>query len=150
MHNWGDENVDWEGINNAAQFIARNLVRWGRMGVRDYKEKFGTVRVYVGMGWYSLLSFTHPGYCHYGPYPDWLAKFDIWYGHWLGRLTNWVVMPYHQWLYRQVYRAAIRRWPHLRKEILAGCDWHEILAREIEVTDWGPHETEEDANAEQD
>lgn len=127
MHHWGDENVDWTGLSDAAAYIARTLVRRGRVNVRDYKEKWGTVRVYCGLGWYSLLSFTHPGYHHYGPYPDWLARLDIYYGHWFGKLCNWAVVPYHKWLYRATYRAAVAKWPHLRKEVLAGADWPELL-----------------------
>lgn len=147
MHDWSDKSVDWTGINDAAQFIRDYLVRWGRVNVRDYKEKFGTVRVYCDLGWYSFLGVTHPGYCHYGPYPKWLAWLDIYYGSLLGRCTNWAVVPYHKWLYRRAYRAAIRRWPHLAREILAGCDWSDLLRREFESIHWGLLDEDYDASS---
>lgn len=127
MHHWGDEGVDWEGISAAARYIGLGLRKWGRVGVCDYKEKFGTVRVYCSIGWYSLLSVTHPGWMHYGPYPKWLSTFDIYHGHKLVRWMNFFVVPYHKWLYRRFYKKAIAKWPHLKNEILNSADWHELL-----------------------
>ena len=48
MHHWGDEGVDWVGINNAAEYIAKTLSRFG-VTVFGYKEKFGQVRVSVAL-----------------------------------------------------------------------------------------------------
>jgi hypothetical protein len=79
MHNWGDEKVDWEGIEDSAEFIGLNLRKWGRIGVRQYKEKFGTVRVYCHLGWSSFHDITHPGHC-FSRYPKWLWCLDINYG----------------------------------------------------------------------
>ncbi len=126
MHLWGDETVDWAGISAAARFIGTNLVRWGRINVRDYKEKYGTVRVYCDLGWYQFHSITHPSYC-YSQYPKWLWSLDCRYGWRLIRPLNWIAVPYHKWLYRRVYRLAVRRWPHLTAEILACADYHELL-----------------------
>lgn len=126
MHSWGEEGVDWPGISDAAAFIAVYLRRWGRVDVRDYKEKFGTVRVYCSLGWHQLHSITHPGYC-YSRYPQWLWKLDCYHGWKIARVLNVVVVPFHRWLYRRAYRLAVEKWPHLRKEILNGADWREIL-----------------------
>ncbi len=127
MHNWGDENVDWPGIYAAARFIGTSLVRWGRVGVRDYKEKYGTVRVYCSLGWAQLHSITHPRHC-YARYPQWLWRWDVYHGSRLiPFLCNWAVIPYHKWLYRRVYAQAVRRWPHLKAEILSAADFHELL-----------------------
>jgi hypothetical protein len=38
MHNWGDDGVDWNGINDAANFIGNSLLFWGRINVSQYKE----------------------------------------------------------------------------------------------------------------
>lgn len=127
MHTWGDEGVDWAGINDAACFIATNLVRWGRVNVRDYKEKYGTVRVYCSLGWHQLHSITHPRHC-FSQYPRWLWSLDCLYlSRVIPRLTGWFVVPYHKWLYRRVYSAAVRRWPHLAKEITYCADYGELL-----------------------
>lgn len=49
MHRWGDEKVDWGGIEDAATWIGDQLQKWGRIYVSDTKEKWGTVRVYCGL-----------------------------------------------------------------------------------------------------
>lgn len=127
MHSWGDKGVDWDAINDAAIFIGVNLRRWGLVTVFDVKEKWGTVRVYCSFGLLGLA----------------------------GRMFNWFLVPYQKWMYRQLYRAAIKKWPHIRREILEGADWSELLAPlgvhsirkgpnsyEI-VIDWSPGEAEE-------
>lgn len=45
MHDWRDANVDWQGITDAAHWIADRLRGYG-IHVSDAKEKWGTVRVY--------------------------------------------------------------------------------------------------------
>lgn len=129
MHYWGQKDVDWEGIDDSARYIGENLKKWGRVSVVQWKEKFGTVRVYVwSLGWHNLLNITHPGWCHYRPYPKWLRTFDIFY---LSRcipfLFNWAVVPYHKWLYRKLYEDMVKKYPHLRKEILTMANYSELL-----------------------
>lgn len=126
MHSWGDTSVDWAGINAAARFIGQSLVRWGRINVRDYKEKWGTVRVYCSLGWYQFHSITHPRHC-YSRYPQWLWVLDCRVGSRVVRPLSWAVLPYHKWLYRRTYRKAVEKWPHLRREILCAADFHELL-----------------------
>ncbi len=126
MHCWGDEGVDWKGINDAAEFIGTNLRRWGRIGVRDYKEKWGTVRVYCTLGWYQFHCITHPG-CGWSRYPQWLWVWDIHHGSKIVALINPIVERYHAWLYRAVYRLAVKKWPHLKAEILTAADYDELL-----------------------
>lgn len=135
MHNWGDDSkdIDWKGISDAAEFIATRLVKWGRMGVRDYKEKYGTVRVYVDFGWNQLHSITHPRHC-YSQYPKWLWVLDCRYIKRIVPLTNFLVIPYHTWLYTYVYGRALKKWPHLRSEILQGADYNQLLRK------YGVHE----------
>ena len=126
MHRWGDENVDWAGICDAARFIGERLRKWGRVHVSQYKEKWGTVRVYCYLGWLQVHSLTHPGHA-FSRYPKWLWRLDCRLGPPLMHLLNLVAVPYHKWLYRRTYAQAVRRWPHLRKEILCAADWPELL-----------------------
>jgi len=127
MHSWGDKNIDWKGINDAAEYIGTNLRKWGRVEVRQYKEKYGTVRVYCSFGWSCLLSITHPGYCHY-PYPKWLVTLDIYvFSKIIPSLCNWLVIPLQTWLYRKLYADMVKKYPHLREEILCAADWEEFL-----------------------
>ena|GEM_PF-3514294 len=127
MHTWGDNNVDWQGINDSAYEIAMFCRRWGRMG-GSYKEKFGCVRYYVQFA-HSIFSLTHPGYCHYGPYPEWLMKFDIWYGPRVVRYTGlaWFLKHWQPFIYNLAYQRAIKKRPHLRAEILVDADYPELI-----------------------
>tara|TARA_Y100000310_G_scaffold287022_1_gene311662 strand:+ start:31 stop:423 length:393 start_codon:yes stop_codon:yes gene_type:complete len=124
-HNWSDESVDWSGIHKAAQYIGRRLLKW-RIGVRQYKEKWGTVRVYCSLGCYRLHDLTHPGHC-FSRYPKWLWRFDIRYGGYIMWPLNQVLLPLHRWIYRNTYKKAVQKWPHLREEILCAADWDELL-----------------------
>lgn len=126
MHCWGDEGVDWKGINAAAKFIATNLKRWGRVQVRDYKEKWGTVRVYCSLGWHQFHCITHPGYFReYNPIP--ITTVGIYSGSKIISVINPIVQRYHAWLYRAVYWLALKKWPHLKQEILNASDYDELL-----------------------
>jgi hypothetical protein len=129
MHRWGDEGVDWQGLSDAAKFIAVNLRRWGRISVMDYKEKFGTVRVYCSLGWYQFHCLVYPGYA-YNQWPKWLWKLDCMYGSKVMSLLNYLIVPYHEWLYKEVYKLAVNKWPHLSEEITSAADYPELL-REI-------------------
>jgi hypothetical protein len=126
MHDWSDDSVDWKGIEDAAHYIGSNLRRWGRVGVSQTKEKFGTARVYCHFGWYQVHCITHPGYA-YGRYPQWLWSLDCRYFSRCMWLVNWAVIPFHKWLYRYLYKRALKKWPHLTGEILLGADWTELL-----------------------
>jgi len=112
-------------LEAAARFIGLRLRKWGRIHVSQYKEKYGTVRVYCYLGWYSFHGITHPGHA-YRRYPKWLWLVALKTGS-LVRMWNWLVVPYQEWLYRRIYEQAVKRWPHLRREILADADWYELL-----------------------
>lgn len=126
MHMWGDEGVDREGIDSAAAFIGRWLRKWGRIQVTQYKEKFGTVRVYCYFGFSQVHALTHPGYM-YSRYPRWLWLLDCQVGRHLVRPLKWVAVPLQKRLYRWRYARAVQRWQHLRAEILDAADWPELL-----------------------
>lgn len=126
VHFWGDEGVDWAGIDAAAEYIGRGLRRWGRLSVTTWKEKFGQVRVHTWFGISELEFLIWPGYtwCHA---PLWWRWVDWRLLGWLRFAINLGLVPYQQWLYRLYYRRAVRKWPHLRNEIIEGADWPELL-----------------------
>ena len=146
MHEWGDEGVDWAGIEAAARYIGEGLRFW-RVDVRQYKEKFGEVRVYCSLGLHSWTQLTHPGHA-FNRWPRWL-NFVAYPGRYspfrLGLWTlNLAVLPFHRWVYRRYYREARRRWPHLAQEIYRCADYHELLgARVTYQTIWWPEWDEE-------
>jgi len=125
MHMWGDD-FDWEGLDDAITFLNTNLKRWGRIGVRQAKEKYGTARIYCSLGWHQFHDITHPGHC-FSRYPKWLWNLDCIYGSKIISIVNKIVYPYHCWLYREVYKLAVRKWSHLREEILCCADFDELL-----------------------
>ena len=86
MHVWGDKDVDWQGIDDAASYIGDGLRFWGRVSVSQYKEKYGTVRVYCSLGLWDWHQLTHPGYA-FNQWPKWLWPLNF-KGQWLMRLLN--------------------------------------------------------------
>lgn len=122
MHCWGD--VDANGndicyqIGNIAEYIGEWLRKYARINVMQYKEKFGTVRVYCYFGWDDLGSITHPGYYYR---PKWGS-----YCRWIRHL-NWLIVPLQIAFYRLRYKQAIKKWPHLQDEILCCADYHDLL-----------------------
>lgn len=120
MHVWGDENVDWDGINEAALYIGTTLIRYGRVPVTDMKEKWGTVRVYLTFGWWTLYTVIRPNYMWVPKHLKWANKIPM---HWL----NFIIVPLQMKLYRIVYKRAIKKWPHLKEEIISDADYPELL-----------------------
>lgn len=119
MHQWGDKDVDWKGINDAAYYIAKNLKLFG-ISVNDFKEKYGTVRVYCTLG-YSCLAL-------YVPYKI-RKKLPMFVWSLLNKniLPSSILYWFQSKIYRFFYKKAIQKWPHLRQEILYGADYDELL-----------------------
>lgn len=141
MHSWGERGFGFNEVEDAARFIGEGLARW-RVNVRQYKEKYGEVRVYCSLGIDSWTQLTHPGYA-YNQWPRWLDFLAYSHGPIL-RLLGWVTYKIHALLYIWYYREARRRWPHLAQEIYRGADFYELLgARVTNNTIWWPEWDEE-------
>ena len=125
MHTWGREGVDWAGIEDAAFEIGVFITRWGRMGVAQTKEKFGTVRVYCHFGWDCFHSIFYP--YHHWIHKWWPYRLDLAMSSLLMPLLNIVVVPYQKRIYRLAYKLAVKKRPHLLDEIMCCADWHEEL-----------------------
>ena len=128
-HYWNDPSepdFDWAGVSAAAEYIGTRLIKWGRVNVRQWKEKFGGVRVYCSLGFVDWQQITHPGHA-FIRWPSWLYWGLFEHLHWLQWLVNLLVLPYHRWLYARIYRLAVEKWPHLREEILEPADHEEFL-----------------------
>lgn len=127
MHRWGDEQVDWRGIGDAATFLSDYMRKWGRIHVSDSKEKWGQARVYVSFGWYDLHSLMYPGY-HYIQFKEGSLLWKLNYNRILGYLISRIpIHSYQQYIYLRAYRKAIQKWPRLYFEILDGADYPELL-----------------------
>ena len=125
MHDWSDETFDWKGLSEAIDMIDSELRFW-RIGVRQTKEKFGTCRIYCSLGWSSLHSITHPGHC-FSRYPQWLWTLDCYVLSKLIQPLNYIILPIHKWVYRNAYKKAVDKYPHLKEEICCMADFVELL-----------------------
>jgi len=108
MHDWSEKDVDWKGISDAADEIGDRLRKWGGIYVSCTKEKWGEARVYMHFGWYVI-----------GPL-DYL---------------NYLIVPYQKLVYRMVYWLALKKRPHLIREIIAGADYPELITNERTTND---------------
>jgi len=126
MHFWGDKDFDWEALYKAIDYIDLNLVRWGRVNIRQSKEKFGTARIYCSLGWYQFHNITHPRSC-FSRYSKWLWKLDCKYGSKIISPLRFIIIPYHKWLYRKVYYLACKKYPHIKREICCTANYIELL-----------------------
>ena len=127
MHDWSDDTFDWKGLDEAISYIDKMLRVYGRLPVMQAKEKWGTARIYTGFGWSGFHSITHPGHA-FRRYPVWLWKLDILYFSKIFNVLNYLIVPFHQFLYKVVYQRAVNKWPHLFYEITDCADWHELLS----------------------
>lgn len=129
MHEWGDENVDWRGINDAADYISAYVRKYGRMTCHG-KEKWGCVRLeYVYWG-FTPMKFIWPAYL-YQPKacPNWLFTLSNYYWYvfplkYVARLINSIIIPYQKWIMKRAYKKAVKKWPHLEAEIMDEYDWY--------------------------
>ncbi len=126
MHTWGNKNVDWKGLWDAVEYIGPWLRTWVRLDVRDYKEKYGTVRIYCSFGWHGAYSIWRPGYCWYPKW--WPMRLDFWLADTFAfRLLNRIVVKAQTKAYAWRYKKAVEKWPHLRDEIVSSADYGELF-----------------------
>lgn len=121
-HEWGDEDFDWTALEDAITFCVKNMRRWGRICVHG-KEKYGTMRLeFVTFG-FTLHQFFFPPYLFkHKLMPKWLWCLDqnLVYGKFrvYNWLVNWWYVPYQKWLYRFILNRAVKKWPHIKEEII--------------------------------
>ena len=111
-----------EKADECATFIGEYCLRYGRVNVTQYKEKFETVRVYISPSC-DVHSLLFPGYTYLRG-PRWTYRFTMW------ELPRWVTRPLWAWqrfVYRRAYKLALKRWPELTYQMLAFADYPEFL-----------------------
>ncbi len=152
MHCWGDGFEYFNDVGNAAAEIGDFCRKWGKISVTQTKEKYGTARVYCHFGGYYMIhDLFWPGHVA-SRYPFGFSKFDrlfkktvgkkiyemvgnmMWRtDHFLSRIllrnkfvSKWLCR-YQVWIYKKAYERALRKYPHITREILYGADWEELL-----------------------
>jgi len=126
-HYWGDDEFDWNGLNDAGTYIGCWLQTGVRMSVTTIKEKFGTLIIYCHFGW---SSFYHVWRQYYMWVPKWWPySLDLWISYntpilnWLNR----IVIPIQKKAYIWRYKKAVEKWPHLYDEIVCCADYGELF-----------------------
>jgi len=132
MHDWGDDWLYWDDLDEAARFISDYCSRWGRFGGQA-KEKFGTLRFYA-LFHHNLHDLIWPGYV----FTQWTPALAPlrWLDDYVYRLgvcnpLRSLVIRWQTFVYARAYRLALKRWPHLRREILCCADYPEYLKVEL-------------------
>ena len=76
----------------------------------------------------SLHSLFYPGHCFYR-FPKWLVHFDIYcFTPICVKLgLSWLWFKWQSFIYRQAYKKAVAKYPHLREEITCSADYPELL-----------------------
>ncbi len=128
MHSWGDGFKYFNDVEQAAQEIREFCVRWGRLGGQA-KEKYGTVRFYAWFGVRGIHNLTHPGWAHYAWYSKWLITCDLYYFPTLFKWTgiSWFFSKWQPFIYGVAYSRAIKKYPHIKREIISGADYPELI-----------------------
>lgn len=126
MHSWGGTFPHFNDVGKAADEIGDFCVKWGRINVRQTKEKFGTVRVYCSLSIWGFHSLIYPRYV-YSQFPDWLWKLDCKIGTKILSPFRFLFGKHQAFIYRLAYKRALKKYPHIRKEILDCADYSELL-----------------------
>jgi len=121
--NWPDKKFNQ--VEDAASMIGEFVARWGRIGVMQTKEKFGTVRVYCHFGIDCIHSVIWPRHCWIHKW--WPYRLDLAISKLITPLINRVLAPYQIWVYRKAYSQAVNKYPHLKNEIMCCADYGELL-----------------------
>lgn len=125
-HEWGDKDFDWKGLDDCCNIIITICRRYGRFG-GQIKEKYGTIRFSSYMGYISLHSLIYPGYA-WSQFPKWLWSFDIWYsGPFLQKYFGKMIFWWQRKVYNYAYQKAVKKYPHLKDEILCDADFPEYI-----------------------
>lgn len=127
MHEWGDKEVDWKGIEDCCYILHTTCARWGRFSGQT-KEKYGTVRFYAYLGNISLHSLLYPEYVYSQFKWHWLWKLDIDYiSPFLNFCFGKIFYKWQSKVYNHAYQKCLKKYPHLRKEILCCADWSDLI-----------------------
>lgn len=122
MHYYGDEDFNrWRELGEAAEYIGLFCRKWGRIQVHQYKEKYGTVRVYCNLVCESLHDLIFPGYYQVrSPYRLWVFP--------LLRPFRFIILKWQIFIYRLSYSRAVKKWPEIKDEIICCADFKEFLS----------------------
>ena len=130
-HEWGEEGFDWKGLDDACNIIWNTCITWGRFGGQA-KEKRGCIRFYAYFSGFNLHTFFYPGHM-YNRFPKWLRAVDDFLIKTIFRPLQRPMYWYQTKIYNWAYQLALKKYPHLRDEILCDADFPELITGGMEV-----------------
>jgi hypothetical protein len=129
MHNWGDEDFDWNGLYEAELYINK-IMKLARIGVHS-KEKYGTLRLTPYFFDGTIHHILYPGfvYCQYKLLREQRWYLDIYFWPKVFYYTGitWVVSRIQAKVYGLAYYLTVKKFPHLEKEICSDSDYPELI-----------------------
>lgn len=113
----------YPSMDYVANWIGHRLTFWGRIPVEQCKEKYWTIRVYIGLRSFTFYDLIFPN--SNGAHPLWLydlqsKSFMIIFFDQLAR----ILIPWQNFVYRWTYKRAIKKWPEYREAMLGTADWY--------------------------
>jgi hypothetical protein len=126
MHEWGEEDFDWEALDEACLYLSSQCRRWARFGVWT-KEKWGTLRVETTcafFGEWPLHNLVNPGYVRY-TWSRWIMLYiDIPLGKVLKLIgVTHLIQKFQVAAFKFFWKKAAKKWPHIKDEILDEWEW---------------------------
>lgn len=146
IHLWGDKTFDWKALDGALNELSKWGVRWGRVG-GQIKEKWGCAQYYANFADGTLHNLIYPDH-YYIQWPKWVY-YNIDYKIirpiiiYTGLIK--IIHFYQRYFYNLAYQKAIKKYPHIKEEILCDCVYPEYVKGAKEVVDkyWKPYKTKE-------
>ncbi len=128
-HRWGDEDFDWEALNEAMNDIFNFCKKWAYMHIH-MKEKYGSIRYeftfsYLVKSYIPLHDILKPGYL-YIRYTnnEKLNNFIFWLDrNMVGPLIrvmriDALINKYRRWIFDKSIIKTVKKYPHIAEEIL--------------------------------
>jgi len=114
-------------------FLSNRLNSMGLIRIDDSKTKFNQIRVYVRFGAFYVGDLVPYGIMYGLRFANLFrhTAFKIPY-YKLDRIRipgfiNYLLIPYQRFVYRQVYKYTIKKFPKYRENLLSGADYPELL-----------------------
>jgi hypothetical protein len=126
MHIWGDEDFDWEALDESINYIATRCVQFA--WCRPYiKEKWGFINISLTCafwGEWPIYGLVYPGYYRYH-WPKWVLRYVEPPFRFIFKYTGvtWLVNKYQLAVLKFFWKRAAKKWPHIEEEILHDYDW---------------------------
>ncbi len=123
-HDWSEKDFDWNSLNEAGYLIER-ICAISRLGI-NWKEKYGTLRIYPNFFTGSLHELQYPGYvyCQYKFLRDQRWYLDIYFWPTVFKYTGmtWLIRKVQELTYTLAFYIAMKKYPNIKEEICVNAE----------------------------